>query len=665
MSSRAFDGYKGPKEEESTLFEHSISSTDALSASKLPRCSQTEQAELARLLKKAAESLGSFPRERQILSRHYLQGFTKTPFEQTLLYLHKITGAHVLPHTQAQSVERPTALQRARRKLGRCLSAYYKKHSTEPELWSYIRSSWSLREGLLYEQELVPQNVLIDPWDTLGHLLTQLAPSFEQALSLIHEALWLTPGWACFWSQSLETKTELTQLCALTNLALLLLHRAKRPGFPGKSLTTAAFEPVSDSLVRDRFELQFKELDSSEAAYRSEVEATLNIPKPRESATRPLLQALFCIDPRCESFRSQWEQEVPELQTFSCSGAFALSTEQTSTSLTSATVEKLAEILHLIDLTHDFARLVVIAGHSHSDQDPWHAGFLECTACGGHSGAPHARFTADALNQPQIRVALHKLGISIPPETHFVAAVLKTWPQQLEILDQHKLPETHAADFEILAASLEALSSRRGSSHVRALSAKEKASERWLGLSGGAAGHAGFIIAPRTLSRAQDLKGRCFLHSYDCRQDEEGEALARILRGALRVAVGINLQFYFAALDPLLWGAGLASRLQTLPGGLKVRGSDGDLTLGLPLEALHQCEGRPHEALRLQVFIQADAELIRKAFALAPDMQKAWGLAWFQVIALDRSGRAQLIASPDASTTPKTTPQVHDFSELN
>jgi uncharacterized protein YbcC (UPF0753/DUF2309 family) len=55
-------------------------------------------------------------------------------------------------------------------------------------------------------------------------------------------------------------------------------------------------------------------------------------------------------------------------------------------------------------LIKNFARLVIVAGHtSMSDNNPYEAA-LNCGACGGNSGEPNARLFAAIANKPQVLI---------------------------------------------------------------------------------------------------------------------------------------------------------------------------------------------------------------------------------------------------------------------
>ena len=231
---------------------------------------------------------------------------------------------------------------------------------------------------------------------------------------------------------------------------------------------------------------------------------------------------------------------------------------------TSKQADMAESILRGIGIVDNFARLVVFCGHgSQTENNPLQAG-LDCGACGGHSGEANARFAAKLLNQKYIRQALAERGISIPDDTHFVAALHNTTTDELEFFDTHELPDIACRR---LAGTSRAMQGPHRNERepndwrsclARATDDLVRRSRDWSEIrpEWGLAGNAAFIAAPRELTKSISLDGRSFLHSYDYRNDPEFAVLEQIMTAPMVVAHWINMQYYASTVDPIHFGSG-------------------------------------------------------------------------------------------------------------
>jgi uncharacterized protein YbcC (UPF0753/DUF2309 family) len=320
--------------------------------------------------------------------------------------------------------------------------------------------------------------------------------------------------------------------------------------------------------------------------------------------------------------------------------------------------------LRIMGLTHGFAPLVVLCGHGGSTVNNAFSAAIDCGACGGNRGTINARVAADVLNAPDVRAALVARGITIPPHTRFVAAEHDTTRDAVRLVD---------CDDRALLAALARASDAVRARRARALPAAPLGASDPLARAGdwaqvrpewGLARNAAFVIGPRAFSRAADLDGRCFLHSYDAPADPDGAILEQILTAPLIVAAWINLQYFFATVDPDRFGSGDKLLQQPVGGIGVVAGNGGDLRTGLPLQSTSFGATPYHEALRLLAVVVAPRERIDAIVARQQVLQRLFDHRWVSLVAIDPGdGRAYRYAGdrawhPHPTETPECSPTV-------
>ena len=128
----------------------------------------------------------------------------------------------------------------------------------------------------------------------------------------------------------------------------------------------------------------------------------------------------------------------------------------------------------------------------------------------------------------------------------FSPARSDTTTDDVHLFDLEDAPSTHRADIARLREDLEnttrltsqercarfpmsrsTLSAHKAAAHVRQRSVDWSQVRPEWGLSGNTA----FVIGPRNLTKALDLDGRVFLHSYDCHEDPSNRLLEVLLTG--------------------------------------------------------------------------------------------------------------------------------------
>lgn len=299
-------------------------------------------------------------------------------------------------------------------------------------------------------------------------------------------------------------------------------------------------------------------------------------------------------------------------------------------------------VLAAIGLTDNFTQFVVLCAHSSSSENNAYATLLDCGACGGRPGGPHAAILASILNDAQVRKYLADNNIIIPISTQFIAAehntttdeVILYGSEKIELLDQIKADLEKAKEINSAwRCKKMGIDAKQQSSKHTLLRSLDWAQVRpeW-----GLARNASCIVAPSYLTKNIDLDGRAFLHSYDYKKDFDGKILSSILTAPMVVAQWINMQYLFSTLNNVAYGAG-SKITKNIVGKFGVmQGNASDLMTGLPLQSVYATDTQPyHKPQRLITLIYAPRYLIDKVILEEKVLMKLFGNGWVRVVCIE------------------------------
>lgn len=302
--------------------------------------------------------------------------------------------------------------------------------------------------------------------------------------------------------------------------------------------------------------------------------------------------------------------------------------------------------LQMIGLTSSFSPIVIFCGHGSSTQNNAYATALNCGACGGRHGSSNAQILAKILNRSEIRTALREKGIDIPKTTRFISAVHNTTTDEMTL---YASPDAKMVELKIDLEKARMLNSyfrisqlekklkvadAEHSTRLRSLDWAEVRPE-W-----GLARNAAFIVAPREITSDINLEGRCFLHSYDYKQDPDGNFLTTILTAPMIVAQWINAQYLFSTLNNVAYGSGSKiTKNNTGKIGI-MQGNASDLMTGLPLQSVYKNDIEPyHEPQRLMTVVFAPLQMLDKIIHTQPILQRLFGNLWVQLVCIQPNNR--------------------------
>lgn len=301
--------------------------------------------------------------------------------------------------------------------------------------------------------------------------------------------------------------------------------------------------------------------------------------------------------------------------------------------------------LRAIGLVENFAEIVMFCGHGSQTENNSYATALDCGACGGRHGDNNAKILAKIINQEKVRDYLRKSGIDIPKATRFIAAKHNTTTDEIEIYQENESHDPILDNLKRDFAKSQKLNNQRRAKEMGFKGAKNqipdfffKRSHNWSETQPewGLARNASFVVAPRSLTKNIDLKGRSFLHSYDWKIDEDGSILNLIMNAPMIVAQWINSQYLFSTIDNVAFGSG-SKITQNIVGKIGVmQGNGSDLMNGLPLQSVNfSDEKKYHKPARLTSLIYAPSSKIDEVIRVSPKLQQLVNGEWIKIFCLD------------------------------
>lgn len=299
-----------------------------------------------------------------------------------------------------------------------------------------------------------------------------------------------------------------------------------------------------------------------------------------------------------------------------------------------------AGILKGMGLT-EFADTVLLVGHGAHTTNNLHEAGLQCGACGGQSGEVNVKVLAQLLNDQAVRAELIALGIAIPSQTRFVAALHNT---TTETITPYGEIDTEITRWLKQASHL----ARVERAHTLVITGKELSEQQleqrfiartkdWSQVrpEWGLANNAAFVVAPRQVTQGVDLQGRVFLHEYSAEQDQDFSQLTAILTAPMLVTNWINMQYNASVTDIHKYGSGNKVLHNVVGGRIGVfEGNGGDLRIGLPMQSVHNGEKWMHTPQRLSVIVQAPTEALEQIMAAHPVVKQLVENEWLYLLSI-------------------------------
>lgn len=335
--------------------------------------------------------------------------------------------------------------------------------------------------------------------------------------------------------------------------------------------------------------------------------------------------------------------------------------------------DKVYQQLKTIDLLAHFCDFVYVVGHGSSSINNPHEYAYNCGACGGGKGRANGRVFATLANHPQVRAVLaHKYALELPETTVFVGGYHDTCKDTVSWADTELSPaqlSKHRENVARIDLALKLNAQERGKKFYNvpaeldldATFARMRLRANDLTEARPEYNHATnslCVIGRRALTQRLFMDRRAFLCSYNPEHDD-GSVLAAIMGAAVPVCAGINLEYYFSAVDNEVFGCGSKLNHNITNHYAVMSGFASDLRLGLSKQMVEI-----HDPQRILFVIESQPAIIEGIMAQNQQLKRLIQNHWVRLMVFDTSQsrfyayeKQSFVEVPDPHTLPPHYPQ--------